>query len=149
MIEGQTIVHDVTYPHPPERVWRALVDVDEMALWLMPTDGFVPLVGQRFTLACGSHGTVHAEVVEVDPPKRLRCRWSGSFGDTVVTFDLSPVAEGTRLRLEHRGWRESNSTDRDAFDSGWAQMFTEDLTRLLAQSPNPEAMTTAAPPASG
>ena len=50
MIEGQTVVHEVTYPHPPERVWQALVDADEMALWFMPNDGFVPVVATNSRL---------------------------------------------------------------------------------------------------
>jgi uncharacterized protein YndB with AHSA1/START domain len=135
MIAGQTIVHEVTYPHPPERVWRALVDAEEMASWLMPNDDFVPRVGQHFTLSCDSHGLVNAEVLEIDPPRLLRCRWVGSFGATVVTFELSPTAAGTRVRLEHRGWRPGDSADRDAFDSGWARMLGTDLVRDLGAAP--------------
>ncbi len=36
MIQGQSVMHYVTYPHSPQRVARALVDAEELALWLMP-----------------------------------------------------------------------------------------------------------------
>ena len=77
------IEHEAVYPHSPERVWRALVDPAELAQWLMPTD-FAPEVGREFVLETGNDevGTIHAEVLELDEPKLLRCRWSGGFGDT-------------------------------------------------------------------
>ena len=131
MIWAESVVHEVTYPHPPERVWRALVDSRELALWLMPND-FVPRKGHQFTLACDDHGVVEAEVLDIDPPRLLRCRWTGTFGDTVVTFQLTPTGSGTRLRLEHRGWVESQQTDRDGFDAGWTTYLTDNLAALLA-----------------
>jgi len=44
-----SVIHvDQFLSHPPERVWRALVDPELLAAWLMPTD-FAPVVGHRFT----------------------------------------------------------------------------------------------------
>ena len=42
------LLFEVTYPHSPERVWRALTDPKALAAWLMPND-FAPVVGHRFT----------------------------------------------------------------------------------------------------
>jgi uncharacterized protein YndB with AHSA1/START domain len=65
-------------------------------------------VGRRFTFdARPTLGWIAGEVLEVDPPRLLRCRWSGAFGDTVVAFELTPTIAGTRLRLERlRFWQE-------------------------------------------
>ncbi len=134
MIEGESVIHEVTYPHPPERVWRALVDPDELALWLMVGD-FAAVVGRRFTLQCDPIGRVQAEVLGVDAPRRLCCRWNGSFGDTVVTFELTPIATGTRLRVEHRGWDEAHLADRDRFEGGWTSKLTIGLRRVLEAAP--------------
>jgi len=41
------ITLEQTYPHPPERVWRALTDSAALAEWLMPND-FEPRVGHKF-----------------------------------------------------------------------------------------------------
>ena len=99
------IEHEAVYPHSPERVWRALVDPTELAAWLMPTD-FAPEVGQEFKLETGADeiGTIQAEVLEIDEPRLLRCRWTGVFGDTEVTYELTPEGDGTRLRVRHDGF---------------------------------------------
>ena len=131
MIRDRRVEHEAVYPHPPERVWRALVDPSELAQWLMPTD-FAPEVGRSFELETGDEiGIIRGEVVEIDEPRLLRCRWSGVFGDTEVTFELFPVPDGTRLRVRHDGWGDPPVAERDGFDDGWKQKLTEDLPRLL------------------
>ncbi len=99
---------DRTYPHPRERVWRALTDSAALAEWLMPND-FEPTVGHRFTFrtdpAPGFDGIVHCEVLELAPPERLRFTWRGGPLDTVVTFDLAAVGDGTRLTMTQDGFR--------------------------------------------
>jgi uncharacterized protein YndB with AHSA1/START domain len=130
VIQDQSVVHEVTYPYPPERVWRALVDPGELAAWLMPND-FVPVVGRQFTMSCDPYGTIEAELLELEPPRRLACRWIASFGDTLVTMELTATDGGTRLRVEHRGWGEANVADRDRFDHGWTDKLTAGLTRVL------------------
>jgi uncharacterized protein YndB with AHSA1/START domain len=135
MIEGESIVHEVTYPYPPERVWRALVDTDELSAWLMTND-FVAEVGRRFTMDCDPVGVLAGEVLEVEPFRRLSYRWIGAFGDTVVTFDLTPTEDGTHVRLEHRGWNDGNTADRDQFDGGWPHKLGVGLRAALAGAPN-------------
>jgi uncharacterized protein YndB with AHSA1/START domain len=95
------------YPHPPERIWKALTDPEAIAVWLMPND-FKPVVGHKFQFKTrprpGFDGTVHCEVLELDEPHRLSYTWAGGVLDTTVTFTLEPVPEGTRLTLEHSGF---------------------------------------------
>ncbi len=89
-----------------------------MGRWLMmaPT-GFEPVKGKRFTYqttpAGAWDGVIHCEVLEVIPNQRLAYAWKGGdernvgYGsrlDTVVTFILSKVENGTRLRLVHSGF---------------------------------------------
>jgi uncharacterized protein YndB with AHSA1/START domain len=136
MINDGDVEHEALYPHPPERVWRALVDPAELAIWLMPND-FVAEVGHRFSLdASPTLGRIDGEVLEVDPPRVLRCRWSGVFGDTMVMFTLdpTPAGDGTRLRLKHAGWPEASSEQRDGFDGGWHDKLTKDLPELMKES---------------
>ena len=126
------IEREAVYPHSPERVWRALVDPDELAAWLMSND-FAPEVGRDFKLETGdAHvGTIRGEVLEIDEPRLLRCRWSGVFGDTEVTFELSPEDDGTRLRVRHDGWSDPPAEERAGFDDGWKQKLDEELPRVL------------------
>jgi uncharacterized protein YndB with AHSA1/START domain len=136
VIRDGAIEHEAVYPHPPERVWHALVDPAELGTWLMPTD-FVPEVGRTFTFdARPALGMVAGEVLEVEAPRLLRCRWSGQFGDTEVSFELTPVDAGTRLRLEHRGWAPRDEAERDGFDAGWADKLRKDLPEVLRHAPD-------------
>jgi uncharacterized protein YndB with AHSA1/START domain len=142
MIREGRIEHEIVYPHARWRVWRALIDPTELGIWLMPND-FVAEIGRRFTFdARPALGWVAGEVLEVDPPRLLRCRWSGVFGDTVVEFELTPIAEGTRLRLEHRGWDAQHHSDRDGFDGGWHDKLSSDLPALFAAHPHEKATST-------
>lgn len=102
------LVFDQTFPHPIEVVWRALTDSAALTSWLGPND-FVPRIGCRFSLRNpafpGWRGWAECEVLELDPPRRMVWSWrSTDAGEpTMLTFELSPVANGTRLKLEHAG----------------------------------------------
>jgi uncharacterized protein YndB with AHSA1/START domain len=96
-----------TYPYPRERVWRALTSSAAIADWLMPNN-FQPVVGHRFEMrtkpAPGFDGIVRCEVKSVEPPVRLVYSWRGGGIDTIVTFTLEAVEQGTRLTLVHGGF---------------------------------------------
>jgi uncharacterized protein YndB with AHSA1/START domain len=105
---SRAIHRHVTYPHPPERVWRALTDPAALAQWLMPND-FEPRVGHRFRFrtdpAPGFDGIVDCEVLRLEPPRLLEVSWRGGGIDTVVTWLLEPGgAGGTRLSLAQTGF---------------------------------------------
>ena len=53
------------------------------------------------------------------------------FGDTEVTFELFPEAEGTRLRVRHDGWSDPPAPERAGFDDGWKQKLDQDIPRVL------------------
>ena len=134
------IVLDAVYPHPPERVWRALTTPDELAAWLMPND-FAPVVGHKFQFNVGPQwgwrGFVDCEVLEVDEPRRLSYTWQGDpkHPPTIVTWTLEPIPTGTRLRLVHsefrgfRGWFLKS-----IMGSGWKGMLNKALPQVLGRS---------------
>ena len=136
------IVLDTTYPHPPERVWRALTAPEELALWLMPND-FAPRIGHKFQFRVkpqpGWRGIVDCEVTELDPPKRLSYTWQGDpkYRVTTVTWILTQTPDGgTRLTLEHRGFRGLGGTLlKWMLKSGWKKMFRTSLPALLDGRP--------------
>lgn len=91
------------YPHPPERVWKALTDPKALAEWLLPTD-FRPILGLRFRFDGHSRGSkVEGEVVGVEEAKLLQYTWDdGEAGSpSVVTWSLQPKDGGTLVHLEH------------------------------------------------
>ena len=84
--DAARLTFDYELEAPPEKVWRALTVPSLRDHWLQPAPA-----------------GVIAELVEAEPPTRLRWRWlvSGEAAD-LVTFTLSPNgAGGTRLRLVH------------------------------------------------
>jgi uncharacterized protein YndB with AHSA1/START domain len=98
-----------TLDHPVEAVWARLTDPAAIAEWLMPVEGFRPEVGCRFRLKTqhlSSDGWVRAEVLELDPPRRMVWSWSPAddAAPTRVGFELQAEPDGaTRLRLTHEG----------------------------------------------
>jgi uncharacterized protein YndB with AHSA1/START domain len=138
--ERDAIEIEVVYPHPVERVWRAITDSASLGRWLMPND-FEPRVGHHFTFRTEPDqqwsGVVDCEVVAVEPPRRVAYTWQGgNLPRTLVTFTLEPAGEGTRLRLVHSGFAAGGKpalTVRDILASGWnSKVLREKLPALLA-----------------
>jgi uncharacterized protein YndB with AHSA1/START domain len=125
-------------PHAPAKVWRALTDPALVAQWLLETD--MPAVsGKAFTFRAPPmpqwDGIVHSEILELEPQKRLRYTWKGGPGsaplDTVVTWTLVPVAGGTRLELEHSGFKAEQGHAWGGAKFGWERNVGERLPGIL------------------
>jgi uncharacterized protein YndB with AHSA1/START domain len=134
-IETREIVVDEVLPHKPEIVWKTLTAPELMGRWLkMQPTGFAAVKGTRFTYqttpAGAWDGVIRCEVLEVVPNERLSYAWrggddsnNGKYGarlDTVVTFTLTKVGVGTRLRLVHSGFElPRNETAYTGMSGGW------------------------------
>ncbi len=142
MIEGTRVVHEARYPHPPERVWRALTDQSELAAWLMPND-FVARVGarSRFDARPAHPEPIACEVLAVDPPRRLQTQWIVGGLPTTVTFELRAEGNDTVLRVEHDGLPPDEQPN---FDGGWGEKLTEGIPLVLAGTFDPADATTTA-----
>lgn len=116
-IAAQSIVVDDVFPHAPETLWRTLTTGELIGRWLMTPIGFEAVKGNRFTFQTTPggqwDGVIHCEVLDAAPNERLSYSWKsghpdnvgyGAPLDTVVTFTLTKVAGGTRLRLVHAGF---------------------------------------------
>ena len=131
-----TIRVEATYPHPPERVWRALTDPQAIAEWLMPND-FQPRLGHRFQFrvanAKGWSGVVDCEVTELTPPSRLAYTWASDKVDTRVTWTLEPSKDGTRLVLEHSGFKGVGQflLRKLIMGPGWKNMLKKKLPQVI------------------
>jgi uncharacterized protein YndB with AHSA1/START domain len=124
----RSIVVEKILLHPPEKIWRALTDSALIERWLMRND-FAPVVGHRFNFRAkpvmGWNGMTDCEVLEVTPPSRLVYRWSASGEQaamglkTTVTWTLVPVEGGTRVRMEHAGFRPEDENGYRGMGGGW------------------------------
>ena len=110
--DTQKIMVDQVFPHAPETIWKTLTNSDLMGRWMMAPTGFEPVVGKQFTFqttpAGAWDGIIHCQVLEAIPNERLVYTWKGGhegnvgYGsrlDTVVTWTLSRVENGTRFAL--------------------------------------------------
>ena len=132
----QDIVVDEVFPHAPETIWKVLTTGELIARWLMPAEGFQAEVGNRFTYrttpAGAWDGAIHCEVVEVVPNERLVYSWKGGheanvgYGsklDTLVTWTLARVENGTRVRIVHSGFDlPRNDTAYRNMSDGWKKV---------------------------
>ena len=136
----QDIIVEEVFPHAPEVVWKTLTTPELMRRWLpMPSTSFEPVAGKRFsyqTTPAGEwDGVIRCQVLEVVPNERLVYAWKGGhernigYGsplDTVVTFTLSRVENGTRVRLVHSGFvLPTNDTAYRNMGDGWKRVVRD------------------------
>ena len=133
----QDIVVVEVFPHAPQRVWKALTTGELIGRWLMTPTGFEPVEGKQFTFqttpAGEWDGVIRCQVLEVIPNQRLVYAWRsghdgnsgyGSRLDTVVTWTLSRVELGTRLRLVQSGFiTPRNDSVHKAMTEGWKRFI--------------------------
>lgn len=112
------VAYEELLPHPIEAVWSELTNRASISDWLMATEDFKPAVGCRFRMK-RSAGWVDAEVLEIEPPRRMVWSWSvdDSNPPSKVTFMLGREGSGTRLRLRHVG--EFDPVEAGIFRDGW------------------------------
>ena len=132
----QDIVVDEVFPHAPETIWKTLTNGELMGRWLMAPTGFAPVKDKRFTFqttpAGAWDGVVNCQVLEVKPNQRLVFAWNGGheanvgYGsrlNTVVSWSLSRVENGTRLRLVHSGFvTPENDSAFKNMSEGWKKV---------------------------
>jgi uncharacterized protein YndB with AHSA1/START domain len=129
----RTLVIEKVFPHPPEKLWRALTENQLLAQWLFKND-FEPVPGRRFQFRADPvpqwDGIIDCEVLVVDPLKQLSYSW-GSLGlESVVLFTLTPAEGGTHLRMEQSGFRPDQQQAYGGAKYGW-QKFFNNLDRVL------------------
>jgi uncharacterized protein YndB with AHSA1/START domain len=129
---------EMTYLQPPAQVWAALTNSEALGQWLMPNN-FEPVVGHCFQFrtkpAPGFDGIVQCEVLEVVPPARLVYSWTGGGVDTRLIWTLERLPEGTRLTLDHTGFRGLRGLlVSKILGKGWrSKILTVNLPALLAR----------------
>jgi uncharacterized protein YndB with AHSA1/START domain len=135
-----TLVVERFFPHPPEKLWRALTESPLLAQWMMNND-FAPEVGRRFQFRADPmpnwNGIVDCEVLTIEPLKQLSYHWG--VGDRagglqwVVLWTLIPAEGGTHLRMEQSGFTPDQQQAYQGAKYGW-QKFFGNLERLVAEA---------------
>jgi uncharacterized protein YndB with AHSA1/START domain len=104
------IVKELTIAATPARIWSALTLSDEISHWWTNDLNVTPEVGSLAEFRFGEWGDVvlRFEVAELERDKKVH--WIYRFGSvaqwagTSVTWQLTPVHNGTRLLFTHDGF---------------------------------------------
>jgi uncharacterized protein YndB with AHSA1/START domain len=120
---------------PPERVFRALTDADELGRWFASRADSDPRTGGEYVLRFefedeSRNHTYSGRYEDVTPNERVRYPWNGRFGETTVEFVLTPSGAGTELTLVHSGWNEYAAESKAMHEQGWS-FFLDNLERHL------------------
>ena len=104
-IDRFTVQYVRVFPHPIERVWRALTDPAELSAWCMPAT-----IDLRVGGAYAFQGEAWGHILALDPPRLIKFGKKGvgvpsATGDNWMQYELEATPDGTRmLFVEH--WQE-------------------------------------------
>lgn len=129
--DQDSIIAEIFIAAPPERVFQALTDPQQLQLWwgqkglyrITESQSDLRPGGKWWSVGAGADGRafrVDGEYLEVDPPRRLVQTWIASWGKpvtTVVRWELEPrdvhglqhsgprkVGTGTLVKMRHEGF---------------------------------------------
>ncbi len=131
---ARSLIMERDFPHPPEKVWRALTESSLIEQWLLEND-FQPIVGRSFSLRrepmANWNGVIDCRVLAVEPCRSVSYTWNASGSEWVVTWVLTPTAAGTHLRMEQSGFHPDQEQNYKGAKYGW-QKFIGSLERVVA-----------------
>ena len=131
---GLVLVQDIDAS--PAAVWECLTEPACFRSWWRETVEFEPRLGghllEPWTDADGVEHLTRAEVTAYHPPHGLVMVWADAdWGfDTVVSVSLEPLADGTRVTIEHQGWQAAPEADRAALLLDHRNGWSHHLSRL-------------------
>jgi uncharacterized protein YndB with AHSA1/START domain len=139
---AEAVIVERTLNAPVTRVWNALTEIDQMREWYFDLKEFKPQVGFEFEFSVEHEGNSYhhlCRVTEVVPQKRIAYTWryKGEPGDSLVTIELSPEGEKTRLKLTHSGIETFPKTPayaRKNFEAGWTAIIGTELKKFVEKT---------------
>jgi len=136
--DQDAVIAEIQVAAPPERVFKALSDADELMRWFKSPE--CPMkywqmdarVGGKYGYATAKGSLVvndvsefecHGEILECDPPRLLVYTWIGNWHDspasrTVVRWELTPQPGGTLVKVTHSGLSNLPVARKD-YRGGW------------------------------
>ena len=133
--KGEPLVVERTFAAPVATVWKALTNNEALQKWFFPLKEFKPQAGFTFQFTVEHDGNtfVHdCKVTAAIPSKKLAYTWryAGQKGDSLVTIDLVPEGDKTKVTLTHTGletFPKTPSYARANFIMGWTQIIGTSL----------------------
>ena len=135
-IVAGTIHAVVEIAAPPERVFRALCEPEELAAWWGSADTYRTFdwsidlrPGGRWSASARTQtdeniSTVRGEYRTVEPPRVLEYTWEASweqFVPTLVRIEIEPTPVGARVTVIHSGFAAAAA--REGHAEGWKRVL--------------------------
>jgi len=124
--QTDSLTFEFDFPHPPEKVWRALTEPALLAQWLLPAVGFKLERGAAFSFETqpvgGWDGIVQCRIADIETQRKLSYDWGVGDMATVVTFTLTPTTTGTHMSLVQSGFRPDQKKNLGGARYGWKMM---------------------------
>lgn len=133
------------YKQTPSEVWEYLTQAELMALWLMPNN-FKAVIGHEFEFrtnpipSLNLDGIMHCKVLEIIPFQKLVYTWKAGSGkgdfalDTIVEWTLEEVENGTKLVLNHSGFKDHNHAIFMGMTEGWESNIQKIVSHLNSRN---------------
>lgn len=140
--EPESFVIERTFDAPVDRVWKSITDKNEMKHWYFDLKEFKAAVGFRFDFhAAGSEGEDYhhmCRITSVVPSRKLAYTWryDGFGGLSLVTFELFPEGNKTRLKLTHSGlgsFPPVKAFAKSNFEQGWTVIVGKNLKEYVEE----------------
>lgn len=138
--DQDAIISDIEIAAPPERVFQALTQADQLARWWTTAECPLDLWemdarrGGRWRFKTKPSATTMiingvnefeatGEILEFDPPRLLVYTWLANWHDdkarrTVVRWELTPAGGGTKVKVTHSGLAQETVARKD-YSGGW------------------------------
>jgi uncharacterized protein YndB with AHSA1/START domain len=144
-MEKSQVIIERTYNASPRQVWNAITDPDQMKQWYLPIEDFRAEVGFETSFDHHARGKVFShvwKVTEVVPGQKISYEWryEGFPGNSIVTFELIPEGDGTRITVTHTGlesFRSDINPDLapNNFKEGWNYFIAGQLKDFVERVP--------------
>ena len=123
MISGETVVHELVLPAPPDVVFDMFVRPEELVRWIGISAELDPRPDGVFRFEVVPGEFCEGRYIEIDRPRRVVFTWGWTAasmnvppGSSRVEVTLEPHAGGTKLTLVHHGL---DVDGRLMHDDGW------------------------------
>ena len=139
-MEKQTFIGEHVYNAPVEKVWKALTDKEEMKHWYFTIPDFELKEGTTFNFYESDKKEYHHRCVikQIVPNRKFQHTWTHpghSNGETVLTWELFPAGEKTRLKLTHTGLETLSdggpAFSKENYKAGWKEILENFLKKYL------------------
>jgi uncharacterized protein YndB with AHSA1/START domain len=142
-MKNEPFVIERTLNAPVQKVWEAITDKQKMKQWYFDLSDFKPEIGFEFSFpGKGNEDQQYmhlCKITKVEPAKLLQYSWRyrDYAGKSLVTFELFPEGDATRLKLTHQGLetfpQDTKDFAKESFVAGWTYLIGKSIKEFVEQ----------------